>query len=210
MAEAAFIRQAYGADVPYLYEICLKTGDNGKDASGLFHDPLLIGQYYAAPYFFRDPALCFVVEDRVPQGYIVAAEDTIAFRQWLATVWLPPLQRRYRDPYPPEKIRSSYERLVRNRFYSPLIIDPSPLWLSSYPAHLHIDILPDYQRQGLGAKLLAALFEELDRRGCPGVHLVAGMDNPNAIAFYKKQGLETIAEAPWALTLGKSFAAAGN
>jgi ribosomal protein S18 acetylase RimI-like enzyme len=205
MAEAAFIRQAHGADVPYLYEICLKTGDNGKDASSLFNDSLLLGQYYAAPYFFHDPLLCFVVEDRVPQGYIVAAEDTIAFKQWLALEWLPPLQRRYADPYPPEKFRSTYEQMIRNLFYQPLIIDPSPPWLSSYPAHLHIDILPAYQRQGLGAKLIAALFEALENRGCPGVHLGVGMDNPGAVAFYRKLGLETIVEAPWALTLGKSF-----
>ena len=98
---AAFIRQAHGSDVPYLYEICLKTGDNSKDATDLFYDPLLMGQYYAAPYFFHDPGLCFVADDRIPQGYIVAAEDTTVFRQWLATEWLPPLKRRYQDPYPP-------------------------------------------------------------------------------------------------------------
>ncbi|MDR1469304.1 MAG: GNAT family N-acetyltransferase [Spirochaetaceae bacterium] len=206
---AAFIRQAHGADVPYLYEICLKTGDNGKDASDSFHDPFLLGQYYAAPYFFHDPGLCFVVEDRFPQGYIVATEDTIAFRNWLALEWLPPLQRRYQNPYPPEKIRTDFERLIRNHLYSPLIVDPCPPWFRSYPAHLHIDLLPAYQRQGLGAKLLAALFEELERRGCPGVHLIAGMDNPNAIAFYQKQGLETIQEAPWALTMGKTFGKRG-
>jgi ribosomal protein S18 acetylase RimI-like enzyme len=202
---AAFIRQAHGVDVPYLYEICLKTGDNSKDASELFYDPLLIGQYYAAPYFFHDPGLCFVAEDRFPQGYVVAAEDLVAFRQWLALEWLPPLQRRYADPYPPEKFRTPFEQQIRNHLYQPLIIKPLPPWVPSYPAHLHIDLLPAYQRQGLGAKLIATLFEELEHRGCPGVHLLVGMDNPGAIAFYQKQGLETIVEAPWALTLGKRF-----
>jgi ribosomal protein S18 acetylase RimI-like enzyme len=199
------IRQAHGADVPYLYEICLKTGNSGKDASDFFHDPLLIGQYYAVPYFFHDPGLCFVVEDRVPQGYVIAAEDTLAFLQWLMAEWLPPLRRRYADPYPPEKIRSSFEQQTRDRLYKPLIPDPVPPWLSSHPAHLHIDILPAYQRQGLGAKLIAALFEALESRGCPGVHLVVGRKNADAIAFYQKQGLEMIYEALWEVALGKTF-----
>jgi ribosomal protein S18 acetylase RimI-like enzyme len=201
----AFVRPAHGADVPHLYEICLKTGDNGGDASGLFYDPLLMGHYYAAPYFFHDPALCFVAEDRFPQGYIVAAQDTIAFREWLATVWLPPLQRRYAKPYPPEKIRSTLEGQIRGLLYQPLIIDPSPPWLSTYPAHLHIDLLPAYQKQGLGKQLIAALFETLERRGCPGIHLGVGMDNPGAIAFYQKQGLATVLESPWGLIMGKIF-----
>jgi ribosomal protein S18 acetylase RimI-like enzyme len=202
---AAFIRQAHGADVPYLYEICLKTGNSGKDASGFFHDPLLVGQYYAAPFFFHDPGLCFVAEDRVPQGYVVAAEDTIAFLQWLMAEWLPPLRRRYADPYPPEKIRSPFEQQMRDRLYQPLIPDPLPPWLPSYPAHLHINLMPAYQRQGLGAKLIAALFEALENRGCPGVHLVVGRENSDAIAFYQKQGLETIYEALWEVALGRTF-----
>jgi ribosomal protein S18 acetylase RimI-like enzyme len=205
VAEEALIRQAHGADIPYLYDICLKTGKSGKDASGLFRDPLLIGQYYAAPYFFHDPALCFVVEDRVPLGYLVAAEDTAAFNKWLAAVWLPPLQRRYRDPYPPENVRSSYELQIRAMLYQPPVAEPSPPWLSSYPAHFHIDLLPVCQRRGLGGRLIAALFEALERRGCPGVHLGTGTDNPAAVAFYRKQGFETIQETPRTLTLGKAF-----
>jgi ribosomal protein S18 acetylase RimI-like enzyme len=202
---SALIRQAYGADVPYLYEICLKTGDNGGDASGLFYDPLLIGQYYAAPYFFHDPALCFIAEDRVPQGYIVATDNTIAFRRWLAAAWLPPLQRRYADPYPPEKIRSTLEGLTRGLLYQPLVIDPVPSWFSTYPAHLHIDLLPACQKRGLGSQLIAALFETLERRGCPGIHLGVGMENSGATAFYKKQGFAVVEEAPWGLVMGKIF-----
>ncbi|MDR2797203.1 MAG: hypothetical protein LBB80_02570 [Treponema sp.] len=60
---AVLVRPACGSDLPYLYEICLKTGDAGNDASGLFYDPLLLGQYYGAPYFFYDPSLCFVAKD---------------------------------------------------------------------------------------------------------------------------------------------------
>ena len=54
------IRNVEFSDIPYLYEICLKTGASGKDAAGLFYDPYLLGQYYAAPYAFFEKELCFV------------------------------------------------------------------------------------------------------------------------------------------------------
>jgi hypothetical protein len=56
------IRRAALSDLPYLYEICLKTGDAGKDASALFNDPYLMGQYYATPYLLFPAGICFVVE----------------------------------------------------------------------------------------------------------------------------------------------------
>jgi hypothetical protein len=35
------IRKAVLSDIPYLYDICLKTGDKGNDASALFYDPYI-------------------------------------------------------------------------------------------------------------------------------------------------------------------------
>ncbi|MDR1956824.1 MAG: GNAT family N-acetyltransferase [Treponema sp.] len=204
------IRPACGPDLPYLYEICLKTGDAGKDASGLFYDPLLLGQYYVAPYFFHDPGLCFVAEDdhpgkKVPQGYIVAAADTLAFNRWMETLWLPPLRRRYPKPYPKQYIRSSFEEQLLALLHRSLDAPESaPPWISSYPAHLHIDLLPLLQGQGAGKGLMRTLLEALARRGCPGVHLGVSAANTRAIGFYRKLGFSTLQEQPWGFTLGLS------
>jgi len=58
------IRNAVLSDLPYLYEICLKTGADGGDASTDFTDPWLLGQYYAAPYPVYNARFCFVVEKK--------------------------------------------------------------------------------------------------------------------------------------------------
>ena len=61
-----------------------------------------------------------------------------------------------------------------------------------YPAHLHIDILPEYQSQGYGGKLMEALFEELKKRKVKGIMLTADSDNEGAIRFYKRLGFKTV------------------
>ena len=74
-----------------------------------------------------------------------------------------------------------------------------------YPAHLHIDLLPETQGKGLGRALIETLFAELRRRGVRGLHL--GMDpaNSGAAAFYERIGLVRLAESADGLTYGISF-----
>ena len=61
-----------------------------------------------------------------------------------------------------------------------------------YPAHLHIDLLPAYQRQGWGGKLINALFEHLKSKNVKGVMLTTGKTNETACNFYKKYGFELL------------------
>jgi GNAT superfamily N-acetyltransferase len=194
------------SDIPYLYEICLKTGHSGKDASALFKDPYVIGQFYAAPYLVYPEGIGFVVEyEYRPQGYIVAAPDTATFRQWMDEVWLPPLRERYPEPLLPEIISSENERNIFSNIHQhqhPLYTDDKP-WLKDYPAHLHIDLLPSLQGKGCGRLLMNSLCEELSRQGVPGVHLGVGFNNPGAIAFYQKTGFTALEETPWGIMMGK-------
>jgi ribosomal protein S18 acetylase RimI-like enzyme len=204
---AVVVRPSAASDIPYVYGICLKTGDAGKDASSLFYDPFLLGQYYAAPYFFYDPSLCFIAEeDYIPRGYIVAAGDSAAFYQWLDETWLPPLRRRYPQPFPPDRIKSAYEQRMLTRFsVSPRISEAKSPWLSRYPAHLHIDLLPEIQGKGWGKVMMAALFAEMEQRKIPGLHLGVSTGNNAALAFYNKLGFSVLQNETWGFTLGKEF-----
>jgi GNAT superfamily N-acetyltransferase len=194
-------------DAPYFYEICLKTGDAGADASGLFSDPFLLGHYFAAPYLFFPGGLCFAADYHFrPRGYIVAVPDTAAFNRWMEETWLPPLRRRYSPPFPPERFRSEAEgrllETIRGSHLPPEAPDPR---LAAYPAHLHIDLLPEIQGRGAGRRLMDTLFAELIRRGVPGVHLGVGAENTGALAFYRKLGFSALREEPWGPVLGKAL-----
>jgi GNAT superfamily N-acetyltransferase len=58
----------------------------------------------------------------------------------------------------------------------------------TYPAHLHIDLLPELQGQGWGRRLIDTLVAALRERGVTGLHLASSSDNAGAIAFYPRVG----------------------
>jgi ribosomal protein S18 acetylase RimI-like enzyme len=201
------IRPASFSDIPYLYEICLKTGDSGKDASALFSDPWLIGQYFAAPYLFHDSSLCFIAEmNRIPKGYIIAAADTRSFNLWLDRVWLPRLRERYPLTLLEDSAFSVNERSVITALHDRHSERPETSWLVRHPAHLHIDLLPDLQGKGCGRALIETLIDALKDRGCRGVHLGVSGTNTGAISFYRKMGFVELENAEWGLFMGKELA----
>lgn len=61
-----------------------------------------------------------------------------------------------------------------------------------YPAHMHIDILPEYQRMGLGHRLVDALCENLKSKGVKGVCLTMFAGNEKGGNFYRKYGFTLI------------------
>src|SRR5689334_19246326 len=84
------IRQCRLDDLPALNRICLLTGDNGSDASQLYRDPELLGQYYAAPYAVLEPDLAFaLVRQDMPYGYVLGARDSAAFYERREREWFP-------------------------------------------------------------------------------------------------------------------------
>lgn len=64
------------------------------------------------------------------------------------------------------------------------------------PAHLHIDILPEAQRQGVGHRLMNALMFRLKELGVPKVYLVVGASNVKGVSFYEKYGFAAVMELP--------------
>ncbi|MDR2729791.1 MAG: GNAT family N-acetyltransferase [Treponema sp.] len=201
-----FIRKARIQDLPYLYEICLKTGDYGKDAGDLFSDPYLIGQYYAAPYLLYPAGIGFVAgQNRRPKGYIIAVPDSNDFNRWMEETWLPPLRECYPKPIPKELIRSENEKRILEIFHNNQLDNADKDLYANYPAHLHIDLLPELQGKGTGRKLMDTLFAELGRQKVTGVHLGVSKKNPAAVAFYHKLEFAVFHEHEWGFTMIKDI-----
>ncbi|MBN2435540.1 MAG: GNAT family N-acetyltransferase [Spirochaetes bacterium] len=197
------IRLLTQPDLPYVYDICLRTGNNGDDAHHHFRDPFLIGQYYAAPYLFYEPDVCFAVIDgqsaiRRPSGYIVGTSDSTSYYKWLHTCWLPRLQQIYPSDLPkPSEAEKWILRLVNGTDDI-----PTNKILSDYPAHLHIDLLPCMQGKGYGKLLIQNFITALKEKSCPGVHLGVSKQNVNAIGFYKRSGFLILEEDSESCLLG--------
>jgi ribosomal protein S18 acetylase RimI-like enzyme len=73
---------------------------------------------------------------------------------------------------------------------------------NKYPAHLHIGILPEFRRQGLGTALVSRYAEYLRLRGIAGYHLYASSFHSLGLAFYQKLGLELLGQFDWRLHTG--------
>lgn len=59
-------------------------------------------------------------------------------------------------------------------------------YAEDYPAHLHIDLLPECQHQGIGSRLIKTLADHLRRQRIKGLMLNVANDNKNALRFYEK------------------------
>jgi ribosomal protein S18 acetylase RimI-like enzyme len=196
------IRGYRPADLPEIYEICLLVGDNGEDASPLYRERGILGDLYAGAYGLLSPELAFVAEDQNGVcGFTLGVLDTAAFEERLEREWWPALRQRYRDPRDiPAAKRNADERAASLIHHPPRA---SSDLLAAYPSHLHIDVLPRQQGQGLGGRLMQSLLDALREAGSPGVHLVVSAGNPRAIGFYHHQGFRQLSAGPTALTLGK-------
>ncbi len=201
------IRDYCPVDLPYLYDICLRTGDSGRDASSLFVDPFMIGQFYAAPYALFDPRCVLILEGRLgdqvrPLGYMLGTHDTAAYNAWFDRAWRPSAAAMYpprpETPVPAGGVKPLAER-IRALFHQPFA--PSP-WLERYPGHIHIDLLPEVQGAGWGRKLMDAYGKRLASLGCPGYHLGVGKRNENAVAFYRRYGMTELDTPPWGFVFG--------
>ena len=191
------IRQAQLTDLPYIYHICLSTGNSGTDASALLSDAFIVGQYFAAPYLIHEIETCFVLEmNSIPVGYILGAADTENFNTWMNTSWLPQIRKYYPPTMAP---KSDLEKFLID------IINTDchfPDFISVYPSHLHIDLLPVAQKQGFGKKMISTLMEELKSKGSIGLHLSVGEKNVNAIGFYKKLGFSELNREAGSVLMG--------
>ncbi len=183
------IRLYKESDLPRLYEICLKTGDSGGDASHIYKDPMLLGHFYAAPYAVIHPELTFILaKDDVAVGYIIGTNNSQLFHKRTEEQWFPHLREEY--PMPDETDTSSDARIVR-LIHKGIVPRTEML---SYPAHLHIDILPEGQGKGMGRKLIDTFCAKLVELKVEALHLEVGKRNVNAIQFYEKMGFQLVHE----------------
>jgi ribosomal protein S18 acetylase RimI-like enzyme len=111
----------------------------------MFDDPRILGHVFAAPYGMFEPSLAFVAEDEAGVGgYIVGALDSRAFEERLEAGWWPALRDRY--PVPPSGL-------------------PPDQWTPDYASHLHLNLVPRLQSQGLGRQLMHTLMRALREQG---------------------------------------------
>lgn len=175
-------------DTDACYEVCVRTAHHGRDATHLHSDPRLPGEIWVGPYLALFPELALVVEDAGGVGgYILGAADTATYDRLAEETWFPPLRGRYpRGTFPQGTADGDCENFVHSPPVMPVEI------VESHPAHLHIDLLPRLQRQGLGRRLVDEFLALVRAAGADALHLGCSPENADAIAFYRRLGFEDL------------------
>ncbi len=180
-----FLRHAAEPDTEALYDICVRTADAGQDARGRLDDDRLWGDLFAVPYLVLTPDHTYVLDDGTGQavGYVVGTADTADFAARLRDEWVP--LTRDRIPMPPDPAVTLQDNLRALHYHPEWRVSPE---LTAYPAHLHIDLLPEWRGRGYGRALMAALVDGLRAAGVGGVHLEMLKTNTGARRFYDRLG----------------------
>lgn len=181
------VRRARAEDADAVFEICRRTGDSGRDATALFSNPLLPGYLWAVAYLSLEPDFAFVLAnpDRAV-GYTLAAPDSAAFDRRLEAEWWPYVAKQLAG-FQPKTFDDArlMERIGKT--------DPDPEWLlAGYPAHMHINILPEAQGLGWGRRMIDVQLAALKAHGVAGVHLGVLSANKPAMTFYRHLGFDDI------------------
>lgn len=156
----------------------------------------MVGSYlYCKAYLTISPSTCLVLDDGNgrPVGYIIGTADTKMFSQrWLDVVvpiidpkLVPRPEAEQQDSSEPEYIRNMKISLYSGQC---TMLQEYDKLLEKYPAHLHIDILPEFQGKGYGPQLMDLFLKMVKELGAGGVHLGMLRTNYGAKRFYERLG----------------------
>lgn len=182
------IREVKQEDLDRVKYICIQTADERAKTDKATGE--IIANTYSTYYVREEPETCFVLEDDgLVVGYIICSTNVKKFRKNFRKVDIKEIK----------KIKKSAG--IENWF----IPVPYMIFKGIYPAHLHINLLEDYQGKGYGTELMNALLCKLGEMGIKGVMLLAAESNKGAVKFYKRHGFKVFVTALGGIAMGKKL-----
>ncbi len=184
------IRPYQKKDFRYVQDICMATSWLAEDDTP--SNRAMLCAMYCDYYLEHQADHCFVAVDEndIPVGYVLCSVDNDDYEEKINELYLPLVKKINGAQFFKFNAQVKLEqRYVRN----------------GYTAHLHVDILPDYHRQGIGTQLIKRLEEQLKDLYVEGLYLVCGAKNESARAFYERVGFEDIDYVVGAVVYGKKF-----
>lgn len=172
-------------------EICGLTADSGRPIEAARRP--FFAEFWVGPYQRLLPQWTLTARrgGRVV-GYLTGCPDTAAFvarRQILC-----------RLPLLAQVLAGRHGRTLDTRRFLRrafgLERTPGFSWgaawgaLKDHPAHLHVNLLEEERKGGLGRRLIEEFSRRLELRGVTGIHLVCG---PGPTGFYRRLGFRTLA-----------------
>jgi ribosomal protein S18 acetylase RimI-like enzyme len=186
--ESPVIRPYRAGDRDAVYDVAVRTGAAGQDARGRYSTDDLIGDIYAGPYLYLEPEHAYVLDNgRRAVGYVIGTADTAGFVAAYTERWLPLMRPRYQPPAGPPA--TDEERKLADLFNPEIMLVDG---LAPYPAHLHINLLPDYQGSGFGRSMVSTFLASVAAAGVASCYLTVRPANKAALGFYARLGWQRL------------------
>jgi ribosomal protein S18 acetylase RimI-like enzyme len=184
------VRPYEARDRAAVHRICFETGYMGEPIDWQWRDGASFADLICAYYTDHEPESALVGErDGRVVGYLLGcvATERVVISRALVTHHMLRRGVAFRPGTAGFIWRAAADvavAMARRTMVAPTVDDPR------WPAHLHIDLLPEARGQGLGANLIRRWLDSLRERSVPGCHLETMSENTDAIAFFRSMGFE--------------------
>ena len=184
------VRPYQKKDFRYVQDICVATSKYADEETPLTRAELCAT--YCDYYLDNQSDYCFVAvdDDDIPVGYVLCSVDRDDYEEKMAELYLPLVRKLNSSEY----YNATAEIKVTGRYVR-----------QGYLAHLHINVLKQYQRQGIGTQLITTLENKLRDMFVEGMYLICSNKAEEARAFYEKMGYEDIDFLSGVIVYGKKF-----
>lgn len=177
------IRKYRESDKERLRYICRETAGEyfRKDAEMLSAVPVIYNDYFTE----SEPQNIFVATDENDEafGYIICCAEPQSFRKKMI------------KKYIPKAVKKSVKMLPACMGYMASL----SMAKKDERVHLHIDLLPEIQRMGVGTLLIDSLRNHLKNEGIKKLCVNTIDPNEPAYKFYKKYGFKNNKPLPMGL-----------
>ena len=185
--------QKDAAEWQAIAEICYQLRADSYPESE--QDQRFFAAVWIEPYRQLRPRSTYVAKrDRQVIGYLTGCPDSVAFaRAKFIACTLPLLMRLVRGRFKRVARTRSFVRQTLGLQRHPHMIFPSAIKRdikTHYPAHLHMNVDPSYQRTGVGSALFRSYAGDLRDAGVCGIHLYCASA---PLEFYRRLGFNELA-----------------
>ena len=164
-----------------------------NDMIGRTSDDLIeyVETMFCKYYLEKEPECCFVAVDEndKPIGYVYGVKDYNKYQSDFGE-YLKQIEKINNRKYLTAALTEMYDHAV---------------YQDTYPAHLHIDVLPGYQSKGIGSRLITAFCDYLKSENVRGVMLIVDTENLDARRFYERNGFILLHDVPTGAAYGKKL-----
>jgi ribosomal protein S18 acetylase RimI-like enzyme len=184
------VRPYRAEDRPMVRHVCYATGYMGDSPHWYWRDVESFEDLWTRYYTDREPESAFVATrpDGVVVGYLIGCVDTTRENEF-NRLFVHHAVRRYclLRPGTAGYLWRTVADVVRDNVIGRRPV-PAPFHDKRWPAHLHINLLPEARAGGVGRRLMTLWLDRLRELEVPGCHVDTMAENSRAVAFFEATG----------------------